>query len=600
MCGIVGVLSRERPVPSLEAACRALAHRGPDDAGEWRSDDGRVAFGHRRLSILDPSPDGHQPFVKDGLSLSYNGEVYNFRELRRELEQRGHSFRSHSDTEVVLEAYRAFGADFVRRLRGMFALGLWDDARQTLLLARDRLGIKPLFVYQDAEQVAFASELKALEQCPGLRLAPDESAAYDFLTYLYVPAPKTIYGNVRKVLPAEVVRVTRDTRGLHVQRSRYWSVDFASAKGPRGQEAVEAVRAALADATRAHLVSDVPVGCLLSGGIDSSTIATLAAAEMREPLRTFALGFDVAEHSETQFAATVAHGIGAQHTEQDVDVAHARTTFQRLNELYDEPFGDLSAIPTLEVCRLARRSVKVALSGDGGDEVFGGYGSYARHLRRARWFCWVPALVQRHAPSRLARTILRRLRGGPTLIDGLRDPLERHVVIQGGLTRGDKQDVLPREVLRRFAGYDDLWAFRAHDRPELDPLTRFQIIDLATYLPDAILTKVDRASMACSLELRPPLLDHELVELVASIPAATRNPGGALKSLLKEAMRPRLPEHIVERKKKGFGVPLQTWITQLGPGTRRHGSELGSLALETLRSWAAQHGGPGWARELCA
>jgi asparagine synthase (glutamine-hydrolysing) len=598
MCGIVGILSRERPVPSLDGACRALSHRGPDDSGQWQSDDRLVALGHRRLSILDPSPEGHQPFVKAGLSLTYNGEVYNFRALRAELERRGHQFRSQCDTEVVLEAYRAFGPDFVRRLRGMFALGLWDAERRTLVLARDRLGIKPLFVYQDGQQLAFASELKALEQIPGLSLEPDESAAYDFLTYLYVPAPKTIYDKVRKLLPAEIALATND-RELRVQRSRYWSVDFASRAGPRGADAVEAVRAALSDATRAHLVADVPVGCLLSGGLDSSTIATLAAAEISEPLRTFALGFDVAEHSETAYAAAVARGIGAQHTEHRVDVARAKTTFRRLNEIYDEPFGDLSAIPTLEVCRLARQSVKVALSGDGGDEVFGGYTSYARHLRRARWFSWVPALVQQRAPSFLQRTILRKLRGGPTLIDGLRDPLERHVVIQGGLTRGDKQRILPRAVLRRFADHDDLWAFRAHDRPELDPLTRFQIIDLATYLPDDILTKVDRASMACSLELRPPLLDHELVELVASIPPETRNPGGVLKSLLKEAMRPRLPRSIIERAKKGFGVPLRSWMGDLDPGPRR-GSELGGLLIQTLCTWAAQHGGPGWARELRA
>jgi asparagine synthase (glutamine-hydrolysing) len=598
MCGIVGILRRREPAPSLEAACRALAHRGPDDSGLWSSADGRVAFGHRRLSILDPSPEGHQPFVKDGLVLTYNGEVYNFRALRRELEGRGHHFRSQCDTEVVLEAYRAFGPDCVTRLRGMFAFGLWDEHNRSLLIARDRLGIKPLFVYQDENQLAFASELKALERIPGLRLEPDESAAYDFLTYLYIPAPKTIYSSVRKVQPAQLVRAAVTDDRLRVQHSRYWSVDFAGGSGPRGQAALEAVRAALSDATRAHLVSDVPVGCLLSGGLDSSTIATLAAAEASEPLRTFSIGFDVAQHSETHFAADVARGIGARHTEYRVDVAQAKTTFHRLNELYDEPFGDLSAIPTLEVCRVARQSVSVALSGDGGDEVFGGYTSYARHLRRARWFWWVPAFVQQNAPSRLGDSILAKLRGVPKLIDGLRDPLERHVVIQGGLSKSDKQRVLPPDVLRRFADYDDLWAFRAHDRPELDALTRFQIIDLATYLPDAILTKVDRASMACSLELRPPLLDHELVELVASIPPETRNPHGALKSLLKEAIRPRLPAHIIDRPKKGFGVPLQTWITDLRPDAAQHTSELGSLLVETLRTWAAAHGGPRWAGDL--
>jgi asparagine synthase (glutamine-hydrolysing) len=598
MCGIVGIIRRHGPAPALDAACRALAHRGPDDSGLWASADGRVAFGHRRLSILDPTPEGHQPFSKHGVVLTYNGEVYNFRALRAELEARGHAFRSECDTEVVLEAYRAFGPGFVTRLRGMFALALWDERERRLLLARDRLGIKPLFVYQDADQLAFASELKAFEHVPGLTLAPDESAAYDFLTYLYIPAPKSIYLNVRKLMPAQLAQITLAGDRLRIEQSRYWSVDFDSRNGPRGGAALEAVRAALRDATRAHLVSDVPVGCLLSGGIDSSTIATLAAAEAREPLRTFSIGFDVSGHSETEFAASVASKIGARHTEHRVDVARAKTTFQRLNELYDEPFGDLSAIPTLEVCRVARESVTVALSGDGGDEVFGGYTSYARHLRRERWFSWLPALARQKGPSALGRTILSKLRGGPTVIDGLRDPLERHVLIQGGLSREDKRRVLPPEVLRRFADYDDLWAFRAHDRPELDALTRFQIIDLATYLPDTILAKVDRASMACSLELRPPLLDHQLVELVASIPPETRNPSGALKALLKEAIRPSLPAEIIERPKKGFGVPLDAWISDLGLGSRHHTSELGSVLVETLRTWAREHEGPRWAREL--
>jgi asparagine synthase (glutamine-hydrolysing) len=608
VCGIVGYIASEGSAPPLDRACAELAHRGPDDAGTWVGARGRVAFGHRRLSILDVSAEGHQPFEKAGLVLTYNGEVYNFRELRRELESLGHGFRSNCDTEVVLEAYRAFGAAFVSRLRGMFALALWDERQQTLVLARDRLGIKPLFVYRDARCLAFASELKALEQISGLRLAADETAAYDFLTYLYVPAPKTIYSNVQKLLPAHRMCVRLERDRLAVQVDRYWGVDFAQGNGPRGAEAVEAVQAAVRDAVSSQLVADVPVGCLLSGGVDSSAVAVFASQHTAGPLRTFSIGFDVERHSETEFARLVAGHIGSAHTERVVDVEQARASLPRLGKLYDEPFADLSAIQTLEVCRVAREAVTVALSGDGGDEVFGGYTSYTRQQRRARWFSWVPALVRTEVPSRLARTVLMRLRGGPTLVDGLRDPLERHVVIQGGLTRAEKLQALPPAVGRRFVGYDDLWAFRAHDRPDLEPLTRFQIIDLMTYLPDDILVKVDRASMAYSLEVRPPLLDDVLVELVAGIPSATRNPRGELKALFKQALRGHVPPSILARDKKGFGVPLGAWHAQLGLGAaartangRANGArvtELGSVLLAGLRGWALDHDGPVWAQEL--
>lgn len=594
MCGLVGIVHLNGRAPALDGACEALKHRGPDDAGTWVNATGQVAFGHRRLAILDLSQEGHQPFEKAGLTLIYNGEVYNFSELRRELEALGHAFRSDCDTEVVLEAYRAFGMGFVARLRGMFALALWDERAQRLLLARDRLGIKPLYVYRDRERIAFASELKALEQIPGLRLEADETAAYDFLTYIYVPAPKTIYRNVQKLLPAHWATATFSADRWLFAEERYWSVDYASARGPRGAQAVEAVQAALSDATRVHLAADVPLGCLLSGGIDSSAIAALAAEQTTERLRTFTIGFDVEEHSETGYARLAARHIGTQHMERIVDVRLARASFARLPALFDEPFGDLSAIPTLEVCRMARESVTVALSGDGGDEVFGGYSSYTRHLRRARWFHWVPALARRQTSSIFLQTLLLKVRGGPKLLDGLRDPLERHAVIQGGLSRAEKAAVLPAEVRRRFKHYDDLWALRAHDRADLDPLTRFQIIDMATYLPDDILVKVDRTSMACSLELRPPLLDHPLVELVASIPPETRNPGGALKALLKRAVAPKLPPEIIDRPKKGFSIPLEAWIGKLTPEHKPTTRPMADTLTATLRGWALAHDGPVW------
>jgi asparagine synthase (glutamine-hydrolysing) len=559
VCGIVGWLG-EAPFSAerLEQATQRLHHRGPDDGGTWSTERGRVAFGHRRLSILDLSSAGHQPFVtSDGRhAIVYNGEVYNFEALRRELEALGHRFRSRCDTEVILEGYRAWGDSVVQRLRGMFAFAIWDAPRHRLFLARDRLGIKPLYYHWDGRTFAFASELKAFDPLPALDFSVDDTALFDFLTYLYIPAPKTPYQRIRKLAPGHTLGFL-DGRVLI---ERYWDVDFHRV-GPRRTEAdaVAALRDVLADAVNAHLVADVPVGCLLSGGVDSSGVAALATRS-GVPLRTYSIGFDDASDDETPFAREVANAIGARHTEARVSLTTARGLTERIPEWYDEPFGDTSAIPTFMVSQVARKDVKVALSGDGGDEVFGGYESYARHRRRAR-FPSLPSAFRGWLPDRLARSPLMRLRGGATLVDGLRGELERHVAILGGFTAPEKRRYLAAG--RRWDGYDDYWYFRQHWREDLDQLSRLQYLDLKTYLPDDILTKVDRASMAVSLEVRPPLLDHLLVEHVAALPVALRNPGGALKHLLKRALEGLVPPSVLTRRKRGFSIPLARWADDL-------------------------------------
>jgi asparagine synthase (glutamine-hydrolysing) len=574
----------EVPIESadLVRARDALAHRGPDGAGIWVDAERRVGLAHRRLSILDLSSAGDQPMTtaEGSLWVTYNGEMYNFLELRAELEGLGHPFRSRTDTEVVLRAYLQWGDQCVRRFRGMFALGLWDTRRRRLLLARDRLGQKPLYYYQDPRRFAFASELKGLTAFPGFDLAPDDSALYDFLTYGYVPAPKTPYARIRKLPPAHILVLEAGRTRLE----SYWDVDFTRRATVAGEAAVDAVRERLDDAVRSHLVADVPVGSLLSGGIDSTAVTAFAQRVSSTPLHTFSIGFDVAAHSEVHFARRAAEAFGTDHVEETVTAEMAAAIQPRLRGIYDEPYADASAIPTLLVSTVARRQVKVVLSGDGGDEVFAGYPAYARHLRRAR-FRFAPRILRDRAPAWIETTPLMRIRGMPTLVDGLRPELERHVLINGGWTPAAKRRILRPEVTRRYRDYDDYWYFRQYWREDLDLLSRLQYLDLKTYLPDDILTKVDRASMSVGLEVRPPLLDHLLVEMVASLPTALRNPRGALKHIFKKAVAGLVPREIIDRAKKGFGVPLYAWGEKLALPAAAGASDHQRWLLSIYREW---------------
>jgi asparagine synthase (glutamine-hydrolysing) len=558
MCGIVGIVAVDARVSRDEILRMrdSLTHRGPDDAGHWLHAGGHVGLGHRRLSIIDLSPLGHQPMAnEDGsIRLAYNGEIYNFQQLRRELLAAGHQFRSMTDTEVIIHGYEEWGLRCLDRLRGMFAFALWDDRRRELVLARDRFGIKPLLYREREGTVAFASELKALVDPREPRPALDETALYDFFTYRYIPTPKTIYRDIRK-LPAGHYAIVKDGR-MTVQQ--YWDVPITGTLSVDETEAAHLVRHKLQEAVDLHMIADVPVGVMLSGGLDSSSLTALASQTTKDPLKTFSIAFDVDTHDETPFARMVAARYGTDHKELIVRKHMAIAAERDLATIYDEPFGDGSAIPCLYVSELARRDVKVVLSGEGGDEVFGGYGWYSRAAR-----AWrspdLPAMVRRFGLG-TARALPAGFKGRWTLMMASLDPLEWQGKMIGTFLRPQKKRLLAPRFYEQFDGYDDFWHFRRYWREDLDPFTRMQYLDLKTYLLDDVLTKIDRASMALSIEGRVPLLDHELVELVFSLPQPIRNRDDEQKYLFKLAMKDVLPPAILSRAKKGFSMPLNHWL----------------------------------------
>jgi asparagine synthase (glutamine-hydrolysing) len=569
MCGITGIVRGESfDTNVLAAMTDAIAHRGPDDAGMQIWSDHGVGLGHRRLSIIDLSPAGHNPMPnEDGtVWIVFNGEIYNFRSLRQELERAGHIFRSNTDTEVILHAYEEWGDEHIHRLRGMFAYALYDRRPTTgarkakrnfrLLLVRDRLGIKPLFYYWHAKTFLFASEIKAILAHPGIDRTLDRSALFDYLTYLYVPAPKTAYLHIRKLLPGHYLVLEDEC----IDVRQYWDVPLDQPSPVCTIDAAtELVRHTLEEVVRLHMVSDVPVGVFLSGGMDSSSITALMTQATTEPPRTFSIGFDVAEHSETWYARLVAEYYRTRHSERTVDGDSVESMLSRMVLMYDEPYADSSATPTYRVSSMAREYVKVVLSGDGGDEIFAGYNWYSTWLAR-RYIDWIPLPLRRRAFSAVARGWPRNWRGRYLLSDMAKRPLERYARLMELFSPFEKQQLLTSEWAEEFADYDDYWYFRRYWHEELDPLTRIQYLDLKTYLPDDILTKVDRASMAVSLEVRPPLLDHILVEQLFSLPAAWRMPHGQKKYLFKRAMGDLLPNVILNRSKKGFSSPLTPWM----------------------------------------
>ena len=582
MCGIAGIADvTGRPVDRalLQAMTAVQAHRGPD--GEAVVCRGAVGLGHRRLAIIDLST-GDQPMASDDgrVWIVFNGEIYNFRELRRELEAAGARFRTQSDTEVILRAYEADGPACVSRLRGMFAFAILDERTRRLVLARDRVGIKPLVYSWDGCRLLFASEIKGIVEDGAVPRELDRDALGEYLTYHYVPAPRTIFASVRKLPPASTLVLPLD--GGAPEISRYWRLRFAPEPGIAEGEWIERLGAELSDAVRSHMVSDVPIGAFLSGGMDSSTVVALMAEASPTPIRTFSIGFDEADFDELRFARQVAARYGTDHYELVVKPS-ALDVLPKLAWHLDEPFADSSAIPTYYVAKITREHVTVALSGDGGDENFAGYRRYARALA-------LGARMDR-IPARLARPLLRlasRLLpiGAPgQAYAGLlgAGPLERYA----RLITYERPETLRRalsddmaDVAARVSAPASFGRLAAEGRTP-DPVSTLQHIDIHTYLPDDILAKVDRSSMAVSLEARVPLLDHRLMEFVATIPSSLKLRDGTGKYLLKRAMAARLPAEILARRKMGFGVPLGTWFRGelrdmthdllLAPRTRQRG-----------------------------
>ena len=570
MCGICGVVSANGSAdPERVARMSAtLLHRGPDSSGEFC--DGTAALAARRLSIIDLET-GDQPIAnEDGtLHVVQNGEIYNYRELRSELERAGHRFRTHGDTEVLLHLYEQHGDGFAERLRGMFAVAIWDVPRRRLVLARDRFGIKPLYYRAAGEELAFASELRALP-----RGEIDLEALEAFLAFNSIPAPLTIFREVRK-LPAGHLLLWEDGRVRLERFARPAPVPVEELRDDEEAELVEELRSRMRDSVRAHLVSDVPVGVLLSGGVDSALLAALAAEESSQPLRTFSIGFEERSFDELEDARRVAERYGTLHREL-VLRPDAALLLPALAEAFDEPFADSSALPTYLVSQLAADDVKVALSGEGGDELFGGYYTYAADLLAQR----VGGL------ARLVRPFVERLptsaakasfdyRAKRFVRAAHLPPLERH--------HGWKEIFAPAvrtELTGRRSPFDpvDVLRSRYDETAGADELARLQDVDLGVYLVDDLLVKTDRASMAHSLEARVPYLDTVVTNLALALPERQKIRGFAKKVLLRKAAEPLLPREIVHGKKRGFSIPAAVWLRgELEPFARE------TLSAETLK-----------------
>jgi len=560
MCGICGLVAGERDRgPDREAVARMsgrLVHRGPDDDGLFC--EGPVALAARRLSIIDLAG-GHQPIEnEDGSAVVVqNGEIYNYRELKRELEGRGHRFATDCDTEVLVHGYEEWGEAFVERLRGMFAIALWDKRRQRLLLARDRFGIKPLY-YRDAGRgLAFASELKAMLEHPGFSREIDPRAVAAYLAFNSIPAPLTIFREARKLPPGHLL--TWDGGEVALRRyARPGPPPVGKVRDGSAEDLAADLREVLDDSVRAHLVADVPVGVLLSGGVDSGGLAALASRHVGEPLRTFSIGFEEEGFDELSRARLVAERYGTDHHEL-VLRPNAVELLPKLVSAFDEPFGDSSALPTYLVSELAVGEVKVALSGEGGDELFGGYYTYVADLlaRRVGRLAALARPLAEALPSRTDRVGFdykaKRFARAAAL-----PPLERH--------HGWKE-IFSVQARAELAGpgastWDplDLYRERYAETAGAEPLARMQDVDLGIYLADDLLVKTDRLSMAHSLELRVPFLDPKVSEFAFSLPTNLKVRGFAKKRLLRQALAPLLPREIVHGRKQGFSIPIAAWL----------------------------------------
>ena len=599
MCGIAGLVTQgpidERDKQTLERMARTMVHRGPDGEGFYF--DKTAGLAHRRLSIIDLEG-GKQPMSnEDGtVWVTFNGEIYNYVELREGLAQKGHRFKTDSDTEVIVHLYEEHGAEFPKFLRGMFAIGLWDEAKRRLVLSRDRLGKKPLFYGTVAGNFYFASELKALLEVPGFQRDVDPESLSDYFSLLYIPAPKTIYKSVKKVRPAHTLVV--DSKGM--KETCYWDMDFDRVEEKSEERWCEELLSTYEEAVRLRLRSDVPLGAFLSGGVDSSSVVALMHRIGGQRLNTCSIGFDEKEFDESAYAAAFAESLGTEHHEDRV----SPDTLKILDTLvwhYDEPFADSSAVPTYYVSQAARRHVTVALSGDGGDENFAGYRRYFHDCLENRARSFFPPAFRAHFFGALGRWYPkldwapRALRGQATFRALSRDGVEGYFYSVSGIKPEIKADLLDSDFSRRLNGYDPLVLFQDYYKRQqtADHLSRLQYLDIKTYLVDDILVKVDRASMANSLEVRCPILDHKFMEVVARIPSSLKLRAGQGKYIFKRSLQSLLPKEILTRPKQGFAMPLAEWfrgdLKHLGPELILSADPLGILDPGGVRKLWEKH-----------
>lgn len=598
MCGIAGFFRSVAPDGDevlLGRMGEVIRHRGPDAGGTYL--DRHIGLVHRRLSIIDLSSQGNQPMSSDdgSLIIVFNGEIYNFQSLRAELERDGVSFRTKTDTEVILALYRRDGVDCLQKLNGMFAFAIWDTAGQTLFLARDRIGKKPLYYYHTSgDRLAFASEIKSILQIPGVPRDIEPTSVPDYLCYHYVPDPKTIYRNVFKLPPGHFLLLRP---GGEPRVSQYWDVSFSQSGGTSLKEAEDALLALLQDATSIRMVADVPLGAFLSGGVDSSAVVALMARSSDRPVRTCTIGFPDRRHDESLYAREIASLFKTDHREYVVRENFVDTV-SLLPTFFDEPFADSSAVPTYHVSRLARQAVTVAVAGDGGDESFAGYAKYAvelkEHLARQMLPRSLLSFVNSVASGLDGTTLGRKAKSLAS--SALMEPGRAFFRTNSCKGAATVTELLSGRLRRACSGYDPAEHTLRHweKAAGADHVTRMLYTDLKTYLPGDILVKVDRMSMANSLEVRAPFLDYRVVEFAASLPSDWKIKGDSKKIILRNAFGRLLPPNILNRSKHGFTVPLDSWFRgELKPLAERE--LLGNrqlhdlLEVATVRAFWQEH-----------
>ncbi len=588
MCGINGIVDPTNQMggeSSIQAMNAIISHRGPDDQGVYSRES--VHLGHRRLSIIDVKT-GSQPMSdrQKSLWIVYNGEVYNFKELRRDLQERGYVFQTKSDTEVIIHAYEEYGEKCVEKLRGMFAFAIWDIKKRQLFLARDRLGKKPLYYFFDGKSFVFASELKAILQVPGITKELEYSSVLDYFTYQYIPFPQSIFKRIHKLPPAHylVARLVPSksvdfgrnqvssngslSEAIKFTVHKYWDLEFAPDHTFSERQWIDGIEEHLLEAVRIRMRSDVPIGAFLSGGVDSSAIVALMSKFSPRPVKTFSIVFDDAVYDESGYARMVAEQYSTDHHEFVVR-PDAVDILPRLAWQFDEPFADPSALPTYYVSKMASEVVKVVLSGDGGDEAFAGYDWYGSFFRYKKYDC-IPLSLRRSVLGFLAKQIPLGIRGKGTLKHMAESPFFRYagiissqlVWLHDKLLHEDVKKVIGgRTPGADIAGANYQFLKEHYDRFHgTEELSRLLYTDIKTYLAEDILTKVDRASMLCSLETRAPLLDHKFLEFLATMPAQFKLAQGEGKFIFKKAMEKYLPEKLLYRKKVGFDMPLSRWF----------------------------------------
>jgi len=568
MCGICGKIhfdkTRNADPVLIRKMTAVLNHRGPDDSGIYTENN--IGLGHQRLSIIDLSAAGHQPMANEDNSIQivFNGEIYNFNELRIDLEKKGHIFRSHTDTEAIIHLYEEEGTDCVKSLRGMFAFAIWDSNREMLFLSRDRAGKKPLSYTTADNSLIFASEIKSLLQDPQVTPEVENEALHHYLTYQYVPGPLTIFKNIKKLPPAHSLIL----KNGNITLERYWNLSYAKDPDCKNLDSCcEKLMHVFTDAVKTRLRSDVPLGAFLSGGIDSSATVAVMSKLLNRPVKTFTIGFEESDYNELPYAKRIAEKYKTEHTEFTVK-PDAIKILPKLIWHYDEPFADPSAIPTYYVSKLTREHVTVALNGDGADESFAGYERYAAH-KLAAYYEKVPAAIREKIIKKIVNrfpyqekrwSITRRLK---RFINGVRDTQERRYIQWFCYFNNEMKDALYTDNFRdKVSSFDsiDLTADLHSQTDAQNLIDKALFVDINSYLPYDLLTKMDIASMANSLEARSPFLDHKVMEFAASIPANFKLRNMQTKYILKKAFEPLIPKDILYRKKMGFGVPLNKWF----------------------------------------